>query len=216
MPALENPQHEEFAHAYVALKDANAAARAAGIDDRGDNVLCYRGVPQRVRELHKPILRRYDITADRTMMGLARVGYADIRRLFDEEGGLLPVSQFDADTAGAIKGLKVKEEFETETSTDELTGEPVRKRIRVVTTEVKFNDRVPALGILAKHFKLVNDEGDGLNALANVLSDRLQSARKRRMVSVIDSTANPTPQGVEDARIIEPDVQAESVGEDLS
>lgn len=224
MPALDNVQHEEFAHAYIALKyNGSAACRAAGIDDVPANVMCYRGVAARIRELQRPLLKRHDISADRVMMGLGRVAFADVRRLYDDEGGLLPVSHLDDDIAGAIKGVKVKEEFETEHSLelDLVTGEEkkVRKRIRVVTTEIKLNDRVPALTVLAKHFKLVNDEGDGINALASALSDRLKAARQRRSVTVVDSTTTGhrnAPQEIEDARIIETDLRPQPADGQLS
>ncbi len=220
MPALDNPTYEAFAQAYVALKyNGDAAIRAAGIDDRAANVLCYRGVMARVKELQRPILRRFQITADRTMMGLARVAFVDPRRMFDEHGALLPINEMDEDVAGAIKGVKIRAEMEPNGyETDLATGLPDKKRpkfIRVVTTEVKLNDRVPALTVLAKHFKLVNDEGDGLNALANVLSDKLQAARRRReprAPQVVDSTTpghSSPPLEIEDARIIDRDVQAE-------
>lgn len=217
MPALDNPKYEEFAQAYVALKyNGDAATRVAGIDDKAANILCYRGVMARIKELQRPILRRHAITADRTMMGLARVAFVDPRRMFAEDGQLLPVQEMDEDVAGAIKGVKVRTEFESNGyETDLATGLPDKKRpkfLRVVTTEVKLNDRVPALTVLAKHFKLVNDEGDGLNALANVLSDRLQAARKRRAPQVVDSTTpghSSPPLEIEDARIIDRDVQAQ-------
>lgn len=213
MPALDNALHEEFAQAYVALRyNANAAARAVGQHEgEGPQLLCYRGVMARVKELQKPLIRRHQITADRTMLGLARVAFVDPRRMIDPETGqLLPIDLMDDDVAGAIKGFKTRTELEENGyETDLATGLPDKKRpkfIRVVTTEVKLNDRVPALTVLAKHFKLVNDEGDGLNALANVLSDRLQAARRRRtQPQVIDSS----PMEIEDARIIERDVQAE-------
>jgi hypothetical protein len=165
----------------------------------------------RIKELQRPLIRRWQITADRTMMGLARVAYVDPRRMIDPEtGALLPIDEMDEDVAGAIKGFKVREEIERDGfEIDLATGEPDPKRpryIRVRTTEVKLNDRVPALTVLAKHFKLVNDEGDGLNALANVLSDRLQAARRRRdPPQVIDTTAREiTHEGQQDR-----DVQAE-------
>ncbi len=212
MAALTNPKHEEFAHAYVALRyNASAAALAVGMPNyEGKNLLCYEGVARRVRELQRPILKRYEITADRTMMGLARVAFVDPRRMVDEEGNLRPIHALDEDVAGAIKGFKVREEFETHITTepDLATGEPkpVKKRIRIVTTEVKLNDRVPALTVLAKHFKLVNDEGEGISALAEALSNRLKAARRPRT----------TIEGAEDARITLSDVQAESALPELS
>ena len=224
MPALDNHQYEAFAHAYIGLQyDHNAAARAVGIEENGNSVLCRRGVAQRIRELQRPLLQRHDVQADRVMLGLGRVAFADVRRMFDEDGALRPVNTLDDDIAGAIKGVKVKEEFETQTSTevDLVTGEEraVKKRIRVVTTEVRMNDRVPALTVLAKHFKLVNDEGDGLNALASALSDRLKAARRERRVVVVDSTTpghTEAPQEIEDARIVETDLRPQPADPSVS
>jgi hypothetical protein len=46
--------------------------------------------------------------------------------------------------------------------------------------------------LLAKHYKIVGDEGDGVSALASALADRLKTARRRtedtEPVRVIDST----------------------------
>lgn len=198
MPALANAQYEEFAQAYIALGySPTKAARAIGIPEyEGKNMLCYRGVAERIRELQRPLLRRHQVTADRTMLHLARVAFVDPRRLFDENGHLLPLTELDEDVAGAIKGIKVNTVLEPDGyEIDLATGLPDRKKPKVkqvIVTEVKLNDRVPALTVLAKHFKLINDEGDGLNALANVLSDRLQAARRRRpppAAQVVDTTA---------------------------
>ena len=59
---------------------------------------------------------------------------------------------------------------------------------------------MPALTLFAKHFKLVDTEGEGVNALAAALADRLQAGRRR-------AYGAPPPRhspDVEDARIITP------------
>ncbi len=101
----------------------------------------------------------------------------------------------DDDTAAAISGIEVESRIESEMVEDLATGEMVKRMSPVITTKIKKSDKVAALNILAKHFKLVGDEGDGVNALASALADRLQSARRR----VVNS------QEIEDARIIDND-----------
>ena len=61
--------------------------------------------------------------------------------------------------------------------------------VAVQTAKIKRYDKNPALSILARHFKIVDNEGDGLNALANVLAERLQDARRR--VAALPPPENP-------------------------
>lgn len=212
MPALQDERLERFAHHYVERFNAIDAALAAGLiphdapNARGQantvsNLALLRPeVGRRVRELNDAILRKVDASATRTMRELSRISFYDIRRLFDEDGRLLPIGDLDTDTARAIKAVKVeRRRVKNGYETDLATGKRVPVYEDYETVEVKMHDKVATLGILAKHFKLVNDEGDGINALASALADRLRGARTR----VVN---RPPPQEIEDARIIHRDV----------
>ena len=198
MPQLADEKHEAFARSYIALKfNVQAASRAVGIKPAvGSGWLFRKDVAARVRELNDKQLKAHDITAARVMMELARVSFADIRGIVGPDGRLKAIEEMDDDTAASVAGIEVETRFERAgTEIDLATGEKVPKFVSVQVTKVKRYDKVPALNILAKHFKLVGDEGDGVNALANALADRLKGARARRL-------SQPT-EGAEDARIIE-------------
>jgi phage terminase small subunit len=165
---------ELFALQYVARREAKAAYIAAGgKDGKGAaNSACLLMkdpvVRARIAELTKDILDNAHATAERTLLELARVGYSDIRKLFDPETGkMLPVHLLDADSAAAISGIEVEER------TDRETGEVVR------TFKIRRTDKNQALNVLARHHKLIGAEIDETVGAAIAIGERMERARAR-------------------------------------
>ena len=202
MPRLADPRREAFAVHYAMTLKGTESAVAAGFSraiaaSQATNLLCYDEVVRRIRELQEPRLRAADITAQRVLMELARVSFADIRTAFHDDGRLKNPKDMDDDSAAALTSVHLETRYERDGfDIDPVTGDKTPRLISVHTTKIKRADKVAALNILAKHFKLVGDEGDGVNALASVLADRLKGARRR--VPVLQPE-----QEIEDARIIE-------------
>lgn len=141
-------------------------------------------IQARAQELIRTKFERRNITGDRVMTELARLAFASAKDMFDPATGkMLSIHEMDDDTAATVVGFDVEERQEGKG--DAATPYTV--------TKVRRGDKLGALTILAKHFKLVNDS-DGVNALAGALADRLNAA-KRRIAPLEDP---------EDARIIEP------------
>lgn len=137
-------------------------------------------VRERIAELSETQLQASDITATRVMLELGRIAFSDVRKVFREDGQLIPVHELDDDAAAAIQGIE--HETHVLVGRKELnlaTGEMEPTVTQVRTTKIKRANKDAALQTLAKHFKLIGDEGDGVNALANALADRLKTARKR-------------------------------------
>lgn len=187
MPRLSNEQHEAFCHAYVgpAQYHAGKAAALVGYSTSSNvpaNLMARADVAARIAELNMGRMTAADITAQRVMLELGRVAFSDVRKVFDEHGNLLPTSELDDDTAACVSGIEIeRRRVPNGYEIDLATGKRVRKYDDVETVKVKRYDKNPALGILAKHFKLVGDEGDGVNALASALAERLKTARARRV-----------------------------------
>lgn len=193
MPRLSNERHERFARFYVQhWKAARAAVQAGMVSTYADELLQRSDVAARVQELNEAMITKADITAERVMLELGRVAFADLRSIYDDKGNLLLPSEMDDDAAATIAGLEHKVESvrrkkvpkldaDGEQMVDIVTGDLIFEDETVTTSIVKVKryDKNPALGTLAKHFKIVGDEGDGLNAIASALADRLKSARKR-------------------------------------
>lgn len=185
MPRLSNENHEAFARRYVRDFHADRSARDLGYTAQGygTKLLGQPEIAERVRELNDAMLKASDITAARVMLELGRIGFSDVRQVFDDKGNLIPIHELSDDAAAAIAGVEHETKWETTTELelDLETGEmvKVKHRIEARTVKIKRHSKDNALGLLAKHFKIVGDEGDGVNALASALADRLKTARKR-------------------------------------
>lgn len=181
MPALSNVRHESFARILARGGVATRAAVALGMHpNHGYDLQVRSDVGARVAELIHSQLQPHDITAGRVMLELGRIAFSDVRSIFDDEGKLIPIHKLDDDAAASITGIEHETHVKLGAKVLNLaTGEMEREVIHVVTTKIKRANKDAALSTLAKHFKLVNDEGDGVNALANALADRLKSARRR-------------------------------------
>lgn len=185
---LSAQRREVFAAEYVKTGDRQAAAAAAGYSPTGNAgamQLQNPEVRQKVAELNKQKLEAAGITAQRVMQEIGRIAFLDIRRLYDENGDLIPIHKLDADTAAALASVDVETKWEGK-------GDAA---VPVTVKKVRTVDKMAGLNLLAKHFKLVGDEGDGVNAFASALADRLRNARRR---------ADPVEE-VEDAVLVEPE-----------
>jgi phage terminase small subunit len=191
MPRLSNEQHETFARLYVngvagqTKYHGGRAAFAAGYEPTHATKLLDRPeVLARIQELNDAMLTNADITAQRVMLELGRVAFGDVRKVYAPDGTLIPIHELDDDAAAVVAGFEHEEitkNVKGQKVLDLVTGEMVDAviQVRTRTTKVKRYDKNPALTTLAKHFKLVGDEGDGVNALASALADRLNNAHKR-------------------------------------
>lgn len=179
---------ENAAQVLAGAGSRGELAKAIGVT-RFNNSLVNRVVEDprvqaRAQELIRTKFERKNITGDRVMTELARLAFASAKDMFDPETGeMLSIHDMDDDTAATVVGFDVEERVEGRG--DSATTFKVKK--------VRRGDKLGALTILAKHFKLVNDN-DGVNALAGALADRLNAAKKR-----ITPLEDP-----EDARIIQP------------
>lgn len=189
MPACENPTYEAFAHAYV----NNGYNRTLALQAISSHLLSSKPNPTlghyyvhrpevqaRVRELTDQIHAAGHITAQRVMQELGRLSFGDVRDIYDDEGNLIPPHLWSADVAARVASIDVETKWEGRG--DEAVPVTVRK--------IRFYDKVAPLTLLAKHFKLVGEEGDGVNALASALADRLRSARRRRHVEPQDDVVD--------------------------
>lgn len=133
-------------------------------------------IQSRAVELVKTKFERRAITADRVMTEISRLAFASAKDMFDPATGRpLAIHEMDDDTAATVVGFDM--ETRMEGRGDAATPYTV--------TKVKRGDKLGALTLLAKHFKLVNDD-EGINALAGALADRLNAAKRRVLVQQVD------------------------------
>jgi len=95
-----------------------------------------------VQEALAALQARCDITAERVLLELARVAYADVRTLFDAEGRLRAPKDYDVGLASAVVGIEVATR-----TIDEGEVEYIHK--------IKLAPKVEALKTLAQHLGLL-------------------------------------------------------------
>lgn len=147
-----NPRQRRFVVEY--LKDKNAAAayrRVYGAsvpvsETAGPRLFRNDRVRSEIVRLESVALaqvqRETGITLERTLREVARLAFFDPRKLFTPEGKPLHITELDDDTASAVAGLDVLEQFEGYGEDRRAVGE-IKKW--------KIADKKGALDMLMKH-----------------------------------------------------------------
>lgn len=191
VPALTVPKLEEFVQHYCVHGHAGKAAAAINVSYTwGKQLLRRPDVIKRVQEVNEQQFAHVGVTAETLKAELARVAFQSARDLYDDEGNMIPIHELPDDVAATIAGIDVEVRREAGTEGDSLA-----RRYEVL--KIRRVDKMAAIGLLSRHFKIVGAEDDGVNALANVLADRLTAAKRR-----LSDPENL--QNVSEARIIEP------------
>jgi phage terminase small subunit len=113
------PKQQLFVDEYLIDLNATAAYKRAGYKAKNDNVAAVESakllrnpkIEEKVKEAMSEREKRTNITQDRVLQELARIAFFDARKLFDKEGKPIPINQLDDDTAAALAGLDVMEEY---------------------------------------------------------------------------------------------------------
>lgn len=148
------PKQEKFAQEVASGKSQADAYRAAfdcakskpeTIYKRASELMADGKVSGRVAELRGMIADKLAISNERVLREVARLALFDPRRLFRPDGSPMPISELDDDTAAAIAGLEVVEEFEGSGEDRVFIG---------YTKKYKISDKNAALEKLCKHLGL--------------------------------------------------------------
>jgi len=173
LPAPISINMEEFAQRYCVHGNAAKAAEEMGVSrTRGGQLLRHPSVIKRIQQINAEQFAHVGVTAETVKAELARVAFASARDLFDADGNLIPPQDWDDEVAATVAGIDV----EHRTEAGPVHGGPP-SQYQVI--KVRRVDKMAALALLARHFKVVGAEDDGVNALANALADRLNAAKRR-------------------------------------
>ena len=89
----------------------------------------------------------------------ARLAFFDIRKIYDENNNLKAVKDFDDDSAAAVAGIEVYEEFDGVGKDREHVGN---------TMKVKIHNKVASLDALGKYLGLFGRDNDQKKPEVNV------------------------------------------------
>ncbi len=155
-----NLRQQRFVDEYLKSPIATQAAVRAGYSARtaewiGPQLLKKPHVAAAIRSGQLVIAERAEVEAEEVVRQLARIAFSDVRRLFDQDGNLLPIEEIDPATAMAISSYDVW--------VDPASG--VRR------ARVRFWDKNSALEKLMKHLGLFErDNRQGTDPLSELIA----------------------------------------------
>jgi phage terminase small subunit len=158
-------KQQRFIAEYMPDLNATQAAIRAGYGERGASVQANRllrnaKVAAEIAERTGERLMKLEITAERVLEELARIAFADTRRLYRANGTPKAIDELDADTAAALAAIDVHEPG---------SGRGLVRRYRMA-------DKLAALTLLGKHLKLFTEKVDAsvdVNASAKGAKEQL-------------------------------------------
>lgn len=143
------PKQKRFCDEYLVDYNATQAAIRAGYlkssaTSQASRLLTNANVSAYIASKVKRVEQKLEISAERTLLELARVAYTPATAFYDENGNLIPVHKLGADAAACVSGIEIEE---------------IKEEGAVVGTlrKIKRFDKNSALTNLAKHFKLFVD-----------------------------------------------------------
>jgi phage terminase small subunit len=151
MSAL-TPKQARFVEEYlVDLNGAQAAIRAGysakTAKEQAARLLTKVHVTEAISAAQQARSTRTEITQDRVLEELAKIGFSDIRRIFTDDGGLQNPSEMSDDMAAAVQSVEVV--------VRQVPGEDRREVEHV--HKIKLNDKLGALTQIGRHLGMFTD-----------------------------------------------------------
>jgi len=107
-----NPKQQQFVREYLVDQNATQAAIRAGYSAKtaysiGQRLLKHVEVAAAIEAGRQVLAIRTEVTAERTLEQMARLGWGDLRKAFSPEGRLLLPHEWSDDTAAFISSIEV-------------------------------------------------------------------------------------------------------------
>tara|TARA_R100000365_G_C2748380_1_gene79772 strand:+ start:5369 stop:5977 length:609 start_codon:yes stop_codon:yes gene_type:complete len=156
------PKQQRFVEEYLVDLNAAAAARRAGYSAKtarqiGERLLTNVDIQEEVQALMQARQQRTEITADRVLRELASVAFFDPRKLFNPDGSPKPITELDDQTAAALAGIEVLEEFEGAGKDRVFVG--YTKKYKVADKNTALTNAMRHLGMLRDKVEVTGKDG---------------------------------------------------------
>lgn len=165
-------KQQAFVDEYLIDLNATQAAIRAGYSEKtarqiGEENLSKPDIAAAVQKAMDERSRKTGINAENVLGEIGKLAFADIRKVFDENGRLLPIHMLPDEIAASVSSIEVV--------TSRIPGgEPEDVEH---TSKIKFWDKRGSLELLGRHLKLFTDKLDV--EIKEPLAERLARARKR-------------------------------------
>lgn len=146
---LNDKQLLFVAEYLVDLNGAQAAIRAGYKPDNAavtaSEILRRPNVRAEVRRQYGIIYSSLGTKAQRVLAELCRIGFSDVRELFDDNGNLLDVKDLPDSIASTVSSVEITRKPGRDGDTDEYVS------------KIRLWDKTKALSMLGKHFGILRD-----------------------------------------------------------
>lgn len=151
------PKQKIFADEYLIDLNATRAYKVAYPNCKKDEAAAVNGskllrkanILEYIQKCMNERAQRTEITQDRVLRELAKLGFFDIRRLFDGNGKPIEIAQLDDETAACVAGLEVMDVYEGTGEEKEFVG---------YIKKYKLADKLKALELIGRHLGMWNDK----------------------------------------------------------
>jgi phage terminase small subunit len=148
------PKQSIFVKEYLIDLNATQAAIRAGYSEKtaysiGEENLKKPVIAAAIQEAMDKRGTRTEITADRVLEEIAKLAFFDPRKFFNPDGSPIPIQDLDDNTAMALSGIDVLEEYEGSGKDRVFVG---------YTKKFKLSDKKASLELLGRHLKLFTDK----------------------------------------------------------
>ena len=149
-----NPKQKLFVAYYAKTRNATRAAIKAGYSKetaytQGPRLLANVQVKAAIDKAILRIASKAELKAADVLNEIKKIAFSNIANAFSKDGLLLNPLDMPKDTQLSVNSFEVMEEFD---------GVGKDKLHVGYTKKIKMNDKLKALEMLAKHFKLLTDK----------------------------------------------------------
>lgn len=148
---------KKFCDEYLIDFNASRAYKVAYPNCKKDEVaranssrlLTKANIKNYLNEQKEELKKRVNVTQEDVINELAKIAFADIRKLYSDTGSLKNIKDIDDDTAAALAGVETFEEYEGRGEDREYIGD---------TKKVKMIEKTKALDLLGKYFGIFKEK----------------------------------------------------------
>lgn len=157
MPTLLNPKHEAFAQARAKGKTADESYQLAGYEENRGNAARLNAnerIKTRVGEILERGAERAEITQERVLRELAKIGFSDIRKAVRWGEGL-SVADIETGEVRIVNGVSL---IGSEDIDDETAGAIAEVSQTKDGLKIKLHDKKSALVDIGKHLGMFKED----------------------------------------------------------
>lgn len=168
-----NEKQRLFAKEYLVDLNASKAALRAGYAaasayNQGHELLKNEFVQSVIQEEMDKRAAKVDLSAEKVLTEILKLATSDLRKLFDDKGGLLPPEKWPDDVAASVSSIEIDELFDGFGQDRHQIG---------FTKKVRLWDKTKSLELLGRHLKLFTDKLEVEGDLS--IAESMRKARER-------------------------------------